>query len=55
MLIGKIQKLVGAKEDKFLGPDTIKKMQIFFGTPVDGKVSKPSTMIKAFQKWLNNQ
>jgi len=55
ILIGKIQKLVGAKEDKFIGTDTIKKMQKFYGTPVDGKVSKPSQMVKAFQKWLNKQ
>ena len=55
VLIGKIQKLVGAKEDKFIGTDTIKLMQKFFGTPVDGKVSKPSMMVKEFQKWLNKQ
>jgi len=52
-LIGAIQVLVGAKKDKFIGTDTIKHMQIYFGTPVDGKVSKPSLMVKAFQHWLN--
>ena len=55
LLIGAIQKLVGSKEDKFIGPDTIGNMQKFFGTPIDKKVSKPSLMVKVFQKWLNNQ
>ena len=55
LLIGAIQKLVGSKEDKFIGPDTIGNMQKFFGTPIDKKVSKSSQMVKAFQKWLNKQ
>lgn len=54
-LIKAIQKLVGVKQDGYIGPGTIKAMQKYFGTPVDGVVSKPSTMIKAFQKWLNAQ
>ena len=54
-VIGKIQELVGAKVDKFIGTDTIKLMQKYFGTPVDGRVSKPSRMVKEFQKWLNRQ
>ena len=54
-LIGKIQKLIGSKVDNFIGTDTIKDMQKFFKTPVDGKVSKPSLMVKEFQKWLNKQ
>lgn len=54
-LIKKIQKLVGATQDGFIGTDTIKKMQKHFKTPIDGKVSKPSIMVKEFQKWLNKQ
>lgn len=30
-------------------------MQKWLGTVTDGKVSKPSLMVKAFQKWLNTQ
>lgn len=41
------------KEDGYLGPDTIKRLQQFFNTPVDGKVSKPSMVIKELQKFLN--
>lgn len=31
---------------------TIKALQQYFRTPVDGKLSKPSLLIKAMQKWL---
>lgn len=54
-LIGAIQEKIGVKKDKFIGPDTIKAMQKWLGTPVDGYVSNPSVMVKAFQKWLNKQ
>lgn len=55
MLIARIQELVGAEVDGWIGRDTITKMQKYFGTPVDGCVSNPSTLVKAFQKWLNEQ
>lgn len=55
LLIRKIQQLIGANVDGFVGPTTIKAMQKYFGTPVDGKVSNPSEMVKAFQKWLNTK
>lgn len=55
LLIKAIQKLVGVNQDGFIGTNTIKAMQKYFGTTVDGVVSKPSQMVKAFQKWLNNQ
>ena len=54
-LIKEFQKLVGANPDGYIGTDTIKKTQKYFGTPVDGKVSYPSMMVKAFQKWLNER
>lgn len=54
-LIKAIQKKVGVKQDGRIGPDTIRAMQRWLGTPVDGKVSNPSMMVKAFQKWLNKQ
>ena len=55
MLIARIQELVGAEVDGWIGRDTITKMQKYFNTPVDGCVSNPSTLVKAFQKWLNEQ
>lgn len=55
VLIGTIQRTIGVKEDNFIGPETIRAMQRWLGTPVDGVVSYPSVMVKAFQKWLNEQ
>lgn len=53
-LIKAIQKKVGVKQDGFIGPATIKAMQLWLGTMANGKVSNPSSMVKAFQKWLNS-
>ena len=55
LLIKAIQKKVGIKQDGYIGPKTIKTMQKWLGTTEDGYVSRPSNMVKAFQKWLNNQ
>lgn len=38
--------------DGYLGPLTIQALQRYFGTPVDGVISRPSTLIHAMQKWL---
>lgn len=54
-LVRAIQRWVGAEEDGYLGPDTIKKWQKKMGTTVDGVISNPSQCIAAFQSWLNNQ
>ena len=54
-LIKAIQSTVGVKQDGHIGPNTIRAMQKWLGTTVDGRVSKPSNMVKAFQKWLNSQ
>ena len=54
-LIKAIQKKVGATQDGWIGPNTIKKMQKYFDTAQDGCVSNPSDVVKAFQKWLNKQ
>ena len=54
-LIKAIQKKLGIEQDGHIGPDTIKAMQKWLGTKVDGHVSRPSQMVKAFQKWLNKQ
>lgn len=54
-LIKAIQKKIGAVQDGRIGPSTIMHMQRWLGTKVDGYVSRPSNMVKAFQKWLNEQ
>lgn len=54
-LIRAIQKKVGANIDGHIGPETIKKMQKYFGTVQDGCVSNPSDVVKALQRWLNKQ
>lgn len=53
VLVKAIQRWVGAKDDGYIGSDTIRKLQQKLGTPVDGKLDYPSQCIKAFQKWLN--
>lgn len=40
------------KVDGYFGPKTISALQRYFGTPVDGIISKPSLVIKALQIWL---
>lgn len=54
-LIAAIQRKIGVNPDGFIGPNTIRAMQNWLGTPADGKVSYPSTMVRAFQRWLNQQ
>lgn len=39
--------------DGVMGPDTIRAMEKYLGTPVDGFISRPSTMIRALQGRLN--
>jgi hypothetical protein len=41
--------------DGEIGPATIKAFQKKLGTVQDGKVSNPSQMVKALQKWANEQ
>ena len=54
-LIKAIQKKVGANVDGWIGTETIKKMQKYFGTIQDGCISNPSDVVRAFQEWLNKQ
>ena len=57
-LIKAMQKWAGMpanQRDGEIGPDTIKAFQKKLGTPVDGKVSGPSQMVEALQKWVNSQ
>lgn len=53
-VIKALQKLIGAKVDGFIGPETIRKLQAYLGTIVDGRISKPSMMVKEMQRRLNN-
>ena len=57
-LIKAMQKWAGmasGDRDGVIGPKTIKALQKKLGTTVDGKVSKPSQMVKALQTWANKQ
>lgn len=57
-LIKAMQKWAGmdaSDRDGVWGPATCRAIQKKLGTPMDGKVSKPSQMVKALQKWANNQ
>lgn len=54
LVIKALQKLIGAKVDGFIGPETIRKLQAYLGTIVDGRISKPSMMVKEMQRRLNN-
>lgn len=42
-------KSANLKVDGYWGAATTKALQRYFGTPVDGKISKPSPMVKALQ------
>lgn len=57
-LIKAMQKWAGMSifsRDGEIGPNTIKAFQRKLGTTVDGKVSNPSQMVKALQRWANEQ
>jgi GH25 family lysozyme M1 (1,4-beta-N-acetylmuramidase) len=49
-----LQKHVGVKQDGYFGPVTYRAMQRKLGTPVDGRVSRPSLMWKQIQRDINN-
>jgi hypothetical protein len=55
LLIASIQRMLGVNDDGYIGSDTISAMQRWLGTPVDGCVSYPSVMVRAFQHWLNER
>lgn len=54
-LIKAIQNKVGVAADGYIGPGTIKAMQKWLGCTQDGCFSNPSTCIRKFQEWLNQQ
>lgn len=53
-LIKAIQRKVGSAVDGWIGPDTIRAMQKYWGTVQDGKISAVSDLVKAIQKWANS-
>ena len=58
MLIKAMQKWAGMpanQQDGEWGPATCKAVQLKLGTVRDGRVSNPSQMVKALQKWANEQ
>lgn len=55
LLMKAIQKKVGTTQDGFIGKNTITAMQKWLGTTQDGVISNPSLMVKALQKWCNQQ
>ena len=58
LLIKAMQKWAGmpaSQQDGEFGPNTCRAFQKKLGTPQDGKVSNPSAMVKALQKWANRQ
>lgn len=58
-LINPMDYLKGARKvtlsiDGKRGKATIRRWQQFLGTPIDGEISKPSTAIKKWQRFLND-
>ena len=54
-LIKAIQNKIGVSADGYVGPDFIRGMQKWLGCTQDGCFSNPSTCIRKFQEWLNQQ
>lgn len=48
-----LQKKVGAKADGLIGPATVRSLQSYLGTVVDGVLSRPSMVVKEMQRRLN--
>ena len=55
MLVRKMQHWLEIKQDGYIGPEFIKKLQAKMGKGQDGVLSNPSRCITAFQHWLNEQ
>src|SRR5690625_3263286 len=52
-MVRALQRKVGAKVDGYLGPETVRKLQRYLGTVQDGKLSRPSLVVKELQRRLN--
>lgn len=53
MVVRALQSLLGVTADGSLGPQTVRAWQRRMNTPIDGIVSNPSLLIKAWQRFLN--
>lgn len=54
-LVRAMQKWLCIPEDGYIGQQFVLALQHKMGTVADGVLSKPSSCIKAFQHWLNQQ
>lgn len=52
-VIKALQRKIGCVDDGILGPGTIRQLQSYLGTPVDGRLDGPSTCVKELQRRLN--
>ena len=52
-LIEAIQRKIGAPLDRLIGPDTIRHIQAYKGTPADGRIDEYSQCVMQIQKDLN--
>lgn len=55
LLIKALQKKVGVAQDGWISKKTIMAIQKRLGTVQDGVIGNPSAMVKALQKWCNEQ
>ena len=55
ILVKKMQTWMGLTPDGWIGPKFITGLQAKMGTTQDGYFSNPSTCIRNFQEWLNQQ
>ena len=52
-VIKALQRKIGCTDDGILGPGTIRQLQSYLGTPIDGRLDGPSTCVKELQRRLN--
>ena len=53
VVIRELQKKVKSSPDGLLGPNTVRQLQKYLGTVQDGKLSRPSLVVKELQRRLN--
>ncbi len=53
LVVKALQRLIGAEQDGYFGPKSLRKLQAYLGTPADGVISRPSLMVKELQRRLN--
>ena len=53
VVIRELQKKIKSSPDGLLGPNTVRQLQKYLGTVQDGKLSRPSLVVKELQRRLN--